>query len=487
MAWRIGLFELGAVGMLCGVASAGLAQQAGPVALTIYNQDFAVVRTTVPLDLKAGVTEVTTTEVTSQLEPDSVVLRDPAGKVAFEVGEQNYDAGVVNQATLLEKFEGKTIEFQISPGQTVLGRIIRAGRGGMQPLIEVKGVMQFQMPGMPLFPASTDGLLLKPTLRWEIGSAKPAKVNAELAYITHGMSWQATYNVVVPESKDVTGAERGEIAGWVTIQNNAGVEFSQARVKLMAGDVAKLKEMRGRAYGQAISYAMDANASSETFAPVTQSAFDDFHLYDLNRTVTLRDGETKQVEFMRAADVTLTRAYEFDGQQAGLQATLNGYNSQPTFGANGNTKVTVREEFKNSAANHMGMPLPSGRLRLYRRDAGGQMEFVGETIITHTPAEQTVKLAVGSAFDVTGERKQTDFHVNNQGRTMDETYEITLKNQKTTPVMVTVVEHMYRAQNWQITEKPIDYTKRDSHTIEIPVRVPAGGETKVSYSVRYTW
>jgi hypothetical protein len=481
-----------AVGILA--ATSAVAQQGGaaPVALTIYNQNFAVARTTVDLDLKAGTNEVTTTNVTSQLEPDSVVLRDPTGKVAFKVVEQNYDAGVIDQNSLLAKFEGKTIQFQRGTGPdgkpiTVDGKIIRAGVN-MQPMIEADGLIQFQYPGTPLFPAATDGLLLRPTLRWQIDAPKAAHLAAELAYITNGMSWQATYNVVAPESTDVTGPEHVDLFGWVTMQNNSGTDFPEARIKLMAGDVAKIQNMNPNAAAR--GYAMASMAMSSESVSVTQQAFDDFHLYDLNRTVSLSSGETKQVEFLEATQVQMDRVYQYDGatQQPGYNNVCIGcHNDQPSFGVASNTKVTVRAEIKNSTANHLGMPLPAGRIRLYRRDTGGQMEFIGEGTITHTPAEQTVKVPVGSAFDVTGERKQTDFHTNQNGHTTDESFEITVKNQKSTPVNVAVVEHMNRAQNWQITEQSTNFTKKDSTTLEFPITVPAAGETKVTYSVRYTW
>jgi hypothetical protein len=474
-------------------AASASAQQGGaiPVALTIYNQDFAVARTTVDLNLKTGPNQITTTNVTSQLEPDSVVLRDPTGKTAFQVTEQNYDAGVIDQNSLLQKFEGKTIQF--SQGRTpdgkpitVDGRIIRASQ---QPLIEVNGLMQFQLPGTPLFPASTDGLLLKPTLRWQIDAPKPAHLAAELAYITRGMSWQATYNIVAPESKDVTGQEHVDLLGWVTIQNNSGTDFSEARIKLMAGDVAKLRDLRGRgiAGGSGFAMSMDSNVYAAPL-PVTQQAFDDFHLYDLNRTVSLSSGETKQVEFLEAAEVTMNRVYEYDGSDnRPFNLCAGCHNDQPSFGNGSNPKVNVRAEIKNAVANHLGMPLPAGRIRLYRRDTSGQMEFIGEGTINHTPTGETVKVPVGSAFDVTGERKQTDFHIDQRAHTIDESYEIIVKNQKSTPVNVAVVEHLSRSQNWQITEQSTPFTKRDSTTIELPVTIPPAGQTKVTYSVRYTW
>ncbi len=480
-----------------------------PVALTIYNQDFAVARTSIDLDLHSGLNEITTTGVTSRLEPDSVVLRDPTGKRIVHVVEQNYDAGVVNQDWLLDKYEGKTIDFQISTPagfQIVQGKIIRAGyqrpaeygpqgqyiqQQLAQPLIEVNGKMQFQLPGLPLFPAATDGLLLKPTLRWQIQSEKADRFNAELAYITGGLDWEATYNVVTPNSSDVTGEEQADVLGWVTIRNQSGSEFPQATIKLMAGDVAKIQP-QGYAYGGVRAMNM-AKAESVMVdgIQVTQKAFDDFHLYDLHRTVSLRDGETKQVQFLEAAGVTVKRSYLYDGQSPPFQPQpyYNGnVNEMRGYGLGGeNPKVNILEEIKNSEQNHLGIPLPAGRVRLYRRDADGQMEFVGENTISHTPTEEILKIPTGSAFDVKGSRRQTDFHVNQQDRILDETFEIKVTNQKQQPVKVTVVEHMYRGDNWQILNKSADFTKRDSHTLEFPLQVPAKGETTLTYSVRYSW
>jgi hypothetical protein len=163
-------------------------------------------------------------------------------------------------------------------------------------------------------------------------------------------------------------------------------------------------------------------------------------------------------------------------------------NLEPEFGLEpGNTKVHIVEEIKNSESNHLGMPLPAGRVRFYRRDTDGQMEFVGENTIGHTPAEETVKISTGNAFDVKGSRRQTEFHVDSKSQTLDEAFEIKVSNQKQQPVKLKVVEKLYRGDNWVITEKSAEYTKQDSHTLEFPVQVPAKGETTLTYSVRYTW
>lgn len=224
--------------------------QAGGPALTIYNQNLAVVRTTVDLNLKPGNNEVTTTKVTSQLEPDSVVLRDRWGGVRCRLRSRT-------TTQPLPLSEGKTIDFQVSRlenGNTktelIPGKILRAEANGTQPLIEVNGKMQFQLPGLPLFPASTDGLLLKPTLRWEIYSKDAAQFPAELSYLTHGFSWNATYNIVAAKAEAAgSGVEPVDIVGWVTISNNSGTDFTDARIKLMAGDVAIRPQGYGAGYG----------------------------------------------------------------------------------------------------------------------------------------------------------------------------------------------------------------------------------------------
>jgi hypothetical protein len=468
------------------------------------------------LDLHPGLNEVSTNQVTTQLEPDSVVLRDLAtgnasAKPAFRIVEQNYDAAVVTQDWLLRKFEGKTIQFGIvnlPPGEghtvvtsTVDGKIVRAPRGVIQdgprtypdqPLIEVNGQLQFQLPGLPLFPASTDGLLLKPTLRWQIDSPKAQKLTAELAYITGGMNWEATYNVITSGDTTVASSseEKADLVGWVTITNNTGVDFPRARIKLMAGDVAKIQP---REYDRVQARQMMAFASAGNGAgQVTQQPFDDYHLYDLNRTVSLEDGETKQVQFLEAAAVNVTRSYLYDGAAIDRQPIANyggNFIQQQNYGlSSSNTKIQVVQEIKNTEANNLGIPLPAGRIRLYRRDVDGQIEFIGESTINHTPAEDSVKVTSGNAFDIKGSRSQTNFYIDNGRRTLDEYFEIKLTNQKAQPVTVNVLEHLYRGgDNWEIMQKSADYTKLDSHTIQFPVQVPAKGEASVTYAVRYTW
>lgn len=353
------------------------------------------------------------------------------------------------------------------------------------PLIEVNGKMQFSLPGMPLFPASTDGLLLKPTLRWQIFSNAPARFPAELSYLTHGFNWHATYNIIAAgDTASTSGEESMDFVGWVTISNESGTDFNDAKVKLMAGNVAVAQpELGGRFRVMAMSQQVTVAGPPS----VTQKSFDDFHLYDLNRQVTLKDRETKQIEFLRAASISVQRKYVYDGAQGLPNGYSEGAYMQDNFGLQNSKQVRVEQEFVNSKQNHLGIPLPAGTMRFYRRDTDGQMEFVGENTINHTPEGEKVRLTTGTAFDVTGERKRTNLKIDVAGRTIDESYSISLKSAKDKPANVDVVEHLFRAANWDVVEKSADFTKTDSSTVTFPITIPAHGQQTVSYTVHYSW
>ena len=478
--------------------------------LTIYNQKFAIVRQTVPLDLNAGENHVTFSDITAHAEPDSVVLRDLHGGGGLKILEQNYRNDPVSDGLLLSLFEGKTIDFQRIDAQghreIVQGKIIRSGYvphynayeeygyqyqaaqqamtsgGSGQPVIEVDGKLQFSLPGQPLFPSLGTDTILKPTFDWQLQSDSGGHKVAELSYVSGGMNWKADYNIVAPETSDLM-----DIVGWVTLDNQSGKTFENARIKLMAGDVSKIQDNRNAGgYVFAARAALDVNGTP----PVTEKTFDEYHLYTLERSTTLRDRETKQVEFLRAASVHANRLYVYDGFQ--LDPQYRGWNYEnirenANYGTKSNPKVWVMLEFKNSKSNNLGMPLPAGRVRFYRHDSDGQMEFTGEDKIDHTPADETVRFYTGNAFDVVGERRRTYFRTNSQERWVDEAFEIKLRDHKTTPVEVRAVEHLYRWTNWEISQKSDEFKKNDAQTVEFRVPVPANGEKTVTYMVHYSW
>ena len=481
----------------------------GEPALTIYNEDFAVVRDTVPLDLKAGLTDVRFTEATAYLEPDSVVLRDPAGKVPLRVVEQNYRFQSVSQALLLSKFEGKTISFRTEgadgkPGVMVQGKIIRSGYAprfpddnashagpedageagsGQGPIIEVNGTLRFSLPGEPLFPSLGDDTLLKPTLDWKVYSHDPAKLDAELAYVTKHLNWHADYSVIAPEEGDTL-----DLVGLVTISNRSGKSFENAKVKLMAGLVNKLEDDNNSASKSAERVIVTgSNAPAEGPPTVKVKDFDEYHLYTLPLPTSLQDQETKQIEFTRAAHVPSRRLYVYDGYKADSKYENYGMEnimSLPDYGTGMTAKVHILREFKNTEANGLGIALPKGRLRFYRRDGDGQLEFTGENTIDHTSKDETLSIYSGDAFDLVGSRRRIDFKSDSEKKTVDESFEIKLRNHKKEPVEIQVVEHLYRWINWTLLQ-PKPWTKLDAQTMETQVSLRPDEEKTLSYTVHY--
>ena len=350
-----------------------------------------------------------------------------------------------------------------------------------QPIIEVNGKLRFSLPGEPVFPALTDDAILQPSLAWIIHVPDPARLDAELSYVTGGLSWQAAYNLVAPEQGDTL-----DLVGWVTIDNQSGAGFEHADLKLMAGDVSKLDEQ------QLGAVQPQARLASEMAGPqVTEKSFDEFHLYTLPRATTLRNRETKQVEFARARAVRSTTFYVYDGAAVGQQ--YRGWNAEmirnnPDYGTQSNPKVWVMREFENSEANGLGIALPRGLTRFYRRDdADGRLEFTGENLIDHTPRNETVRIYTGNAFDVVGERTRTDFSRDERLRSMEEAFEIRLRNRKEEAVEVRIAERLYRWVNWELLEQSHEHRRTEAQRIELRVGVPPDGETVVTYRVRYTW
>ncbi|HWD18887.1 MAG TPA: hypothetical protein VHB20_06375, partial [Verrucomicrobiae bacterium] len=270
------------------------------------------------------------------------------------------------------------------------------------------------------------------------------------------------------------------------MDNQTGKSFPHAKIKLMAGDVNKITSRRGPMSAAAGFMAkMDRNAAPE----VTEKAFDEYHLYTLPRPATLLDRETKQVEFVRATGIPSRALYIYDGVDLDPYRGWNGeaLRTQRDYGIQSDTKISVMREFYNSTTNNLGLPLPKGRLRFYRRDADGQMEFTGENEIDHTPRDERIRVATGNAFDLVGERARTDFRESNQEKWVDESFSIKLRNHKTEPVEIRVVEHLYRWNNWKITSQSDDFVKTDAQTMEFHVTVAPNVEKVVNYTVHYSW
>jgi len=486
----------------------------GQPALTIYNQNFAVVREKVPLELKQGLNQVRYDGATAFLEPESVILRDPAGRVGLALREQSYRADPVSASSLLRLYEGKSIEFLVfreGRQEKVTGKIIRSGYAppapqqgwqtygsfayasagtvptpAGQPVVEVDGKIQFGLPGMPLFPPLEPGTVIKPLLEWTIESSTAARLEAELNYISGMLNWEADYNIVASDKGDSV-----DLTGWVTMQNQSGKDFENARIKLMAGDVQKIApEMRvDRLSMNGVMGGVAGGIPGGL--PVTEKTFDEYHLYTLERAVSLHHGEKKQVEFLRVPQVKSRIVYVYEGAKIDDQRYRgwmpDAIRNDSSYGTISNPKVWVMREFENSKANRLGMPLPQGHVRFYRRDSEGRMEFTGEDTIQHTPADETLRVFTGAAFDLVGERKRTNFRVDHGRSMIEESFEIRVRNRKTEPVEVRVDERLYRWAGWEIYTSSQPFKKTESQKAEFTLALAPGEEKVVTYSVRYTW
>lgn len=460
---------------------------AGPQ-VTIYNDGFATVKEDRTLALAEGVSEVRVTDMSRQLEPDSVMLRElSAEPFGVQILEQSFINDPLTEGLLLYQMEGKTLRFEEKREDGTVkehvGKLVRSGYvpggGSEQPIVEEDGAVRFSLPGQPVFEGIDPNAFLKPSLVWQIASKKAGECPIEVAYVTAGMSWEATYSLVMPAE----GGDVFDFSGWISLRNDTGKDFVDAAVKLIAGDVQKVTQQfverkpRGR-----VMYAIP----TETEALPSERAFDEFHLYTLPRPVRVRNNELKQVEFLRAPGVKGHRYYVYNplvgyGYYGGVQL-------DPDYGTTADKKVGVRIEISNSETNGLGVPLPKGRMRLYRTDVDGRREFTGENQMDHLPKNELLKLDMGSAFDLVGERKRMDFQVDTTGKTMTESFEIKLRNRKEKDaVEIRVVEPLVRCANWRIASSSLPYEKIDSHTVEFRVPVPADGETVLTYTVNYRW
>jgi hypothetical protein len=459
---------------------------AGPQ-ITIYNDGFATVKDDRTLALAEGVSEVRVTDMSGMLEPDSVMLRERSAEpFGVRILEQSFVNDPLTEGLMLHQLEGKEVRFEEKREDGTVkehvGKVVRSGYvpggGAEQPIVEIEGAVRFSLPGQPVFEGIDPNAFLKPSLVWQIASRRAGECPVEVAYVTAGMSWEATYSLVAPAE----GRDEFDLSGWISLRNDTGNTYENAELKLIAGDVQKVRPPAPRRRNEVMAFAM----AEEVDAMPEERSFDEFHLYTLPRPVLLRNKELKQVEFIRASGVKGERIY-FYNPLSGFRY-YGGVQTSPDYGTTAEKKVGVRIEIANREDNRLGVPLPKGRMRVYRTDEkDGRREFTGENVMDHLPKNETLKLGMGHAFDLVGERKRTDFKIDTTAKRMTETIEITLRNRKEAPVEIRAVEPLARAANWKITARSHEFSQTDSNTIEFRPTVPADGEAVVSYTVHYWW
>ncbi|HEX4944858.1 MAG TPA: hypothetical protein VFV55_10925 [Usitatibacteraceae bacterium] len=446
---------------------------------------YALVREDRRFDLAAGRNILRVPDVPALIDPTTVSFASLTDPKATRVVEQSFEFDLTSTQKLLSRYLDREITVEQERGQgvgtfsgtlvgTQGGLTLKAADGSVRVVNGYSGIM---LPGLP------GGLISKPTLVWSIDAGKSGRHDARIAYQTGGMTWWADYNLAYAEPGP--GQCRLDVAAWVTIVNQSGAAYEDAKLKLIAGDVQRAQP---RAYPAAAPAALGRvlEAKAQGFE---EKAFFEYHLYTLGRPASLAQNSTKQIElFPTAAGVGCEKALVYHGQGTSYPA----YGSPMTdrnFGIQSNRKVDVYLRMKNSQANGLGVPLPAGKLRVSKRDdADASLEFIGEDLIDHTARDETVQVKLGSAFDVVGERKQLDYRIDTSARWIEEEIEVRVRNQKPDEAVTVVVkENLYRWSTWSVTRKSQEFEKQDSRTIHFPVRIAPRGEAVVRYTVRYTW
>jgi hypothetical protein len=461
-----------------------LATAVSATEVTVYNSNLGLVKEIRPFSLKTGISELRIEDVAAQIDPTSVHFKSLTAPDAVTVLEQDFRYDLASPDTILNRYIGKEIELERVAGrdgdkkETIKG-VLLSNAGGR--VLQSGGKILINPAGSPVLPELPEGLLTKPTLVWKLNATRGGEHQGELSYMTAGMSWSADYVLVVDKDD-----AKGDLTAWTTVVNNSGATYKDAKLKLVAGDVHRAPvPMAGKRM-----YAMAAvrGAIAEDAANMTEKTFFEYHMYTLARPTTLAENSSKQVEMASAAGVPIKKLFVYDGTQ-NVQWNYFGDSGywDPNYGLQSDKKIAVFLEFQNKKSEGLGIPLPKGRVRVYKKDDEGSLQFAGEDAIDHTPKDEKLRIKLGESFDMVGERKRTDYSSDLRARRFEETFEIRLRNHKDADATVTVVEHLYRWTNWKITSASAKYAKKDAQTVEFSVPVAKDGEAVVTYTVKYSW
>jgi hypothetical protein len=423
-------------------------------------------------------------DVAAYLDPTTVQFKSITDPKGTKVAEQNFQFDLVSQQKLMQKYIDKEIEVEqvvADKIETTKG-ILLSAEGGLT-LKTDKGIVT--IPGYPKinFPDLPEGLITKPTLVWNILTGKEGDHKTEVSYQTDGITWWADYNITFTEGKNANSGT-ADLGSWVSILNKSGATYKNAKLKLMAGDVQRAQRQIPMMMAKDVAYEGAGAPSEPEFA---EKSFFEYHLYTLNVPATIPDNSTKQLELIKkVTNFPVEKLLIYNGTE-GYSYYAGSNNTDRYFGQTSPKKVAVFLKLQNNEKSGLGVPMPAGRIRVNQRDIDGSLEFVGEDVIDHTPRNEEILIKLGEAFDVVGERKQTNFFVDEARHVIEEEFAITIKNRKKQDAKIRIMENLYRAANWEILAKSDTFVKNDSNNIYFDVNVGADKTKTVTYKVRYTW
>ncbi len=437
------------------------------VSVTIYNSNIGLVKDTRLIDLKPGVDELKFMDVAAKIDPTTVHIKSLTNGSSLNVLEQNYEYDLLSPQKLLEKFVGQKVQLATVNPETKKEEIVEA------TLLSTQGGNIFQIGdkihighhGRILLSKIPENLIPQPTLVWILENKllKPQKLEA--SYLTSGINWKADYVTVLNKLDTLT-----DLTGWVTIDNRSGATYQNALLKLVAGDIHRVQgEMK-------MDYARPMAAAKEVSQQFKEESFFEYHLYTLDRRTTIKDNQTKQMTLLDANQVPIKKLFIFSGSP-------QYYYYQMDQGSN-KQKIGVFLELENTKKNNLGIPLPKGTIRVYKEDKDGSLQFVGEDRIDHTPKDEKFKIKIGEAFDIVGERVQTDYK--RLGRNLFEVaFEVSLRNHKNEDIKVLVEEPI--PGDWEMLSNTHSYEKLQAHLIRFEVPVAKDKEAKVKYRIRFRY
>ena len=432
------------------------------VMVTVYNGNLGLVKDIRDVKLPAGVHEIHYADVASLIDPTSVHLKsltDPAG---LRILEQNYEYDLLSSDKLMEKYVGKKVRLY-QPDGTYHEATLLSTAG---PIFEINGQIHLGHHGRLVLPSLPENLVARPTLVWLLRNQATAPQKVQASYLTGGLNWKADYVMVVDASETTS-----DLTGWVTIDNKSGTTYTNAALKLVAGDINRAQD--GRRNARALELAAKSPSVADASRDFKSEGFFEYHLYTLDGRTTIKDNQTKQLTLMAANGVAVQKQLIYYGAQDYYRTSYG----MPMS----NQKVGVYLELKNSQDQRLGVPLPKGKIRVYKADASGSQQLIGEDAIDHTPKDERVKLKIGDAFDVVGERTQKEWR-KIASNVYEVEWEISLRNHKKEDQTVTVIEPV--PGDWQVLSYTHAWDKPQAHTLRFSIPVAKEGATKVVYRVR---
>ncbi|MEW6054322.1 MAG: DUF4139 domain-containing protein [Nitrospirota bacterium] len=446
--------------------STGLDEQTG-VAVTIYNVNLGLVKDQREIPLFRGTGELRFMDVASQIIPTSVHIKSLADPGSLQILEQNYEYDLLNPQKLLDKYVGREVKLYYknpySEREEIVTATLLSNNGG--PIFKIGDEITFGHPGRIIFPGVPENLISKPTLVWLVENQLSSAQRIEASYLTNGINWRSDYVVTLNERDD-----KADLSGWVTIDNKSGTAYRNAKLKLVAGDVNRVRdenEYRDKMLRM-------AEVAAKPAAPqFKEEEFFEYHIYTLERPATVKENQIKQISLVHSSDIPVRKELLYRG------ATYYYYSQYGEVISH--QKVGVFIEIENKKTHNLGIPLPKGTVRVYKYDSEKSLQFVGEDSIDHTPKDEKVRVKLGDAFDVVGSRKQTDWK-KIASDTYEAGFEISLRNHKKEDVTVRVVEPI--PGDWTMLSASHKHEKTEAFTAEFNVPVPKDKEVKVSYRVR---